>query len=351
MNYIGSKLKLLTFLYSSIESILKKYNSKNLKDSIFCDIFAGTGVVGKFFKSQVKHIIANDKEYYSFILNQNYIAIPMDIKDIKALFQELQSDSLTPPLKGFIYENYCLGKKQLIDSNTSTQKNNLYKRQYFSDYNGAKIDAIRTKIELWKQKRNINDFTYYHLLASLLESADRVANTASVYGAFLKQLKKSALKKMCLTPANYEANSNKNFVYHKNSLELIKEIQGDILYLDPPYNAREYGANYHLLNTIAYYDNFIPRGKTGLRYYEKSSFCKKSEVYEALDFLVKNAHFNYIFLSYNDEGLLKSQQIRSIFEKYGKYELRSQIYQRFKADCSRNHKQDSTIEHIHILKK
>ncbi|WP_334082381.1 DNA adenine methylase, partial [Helicobacter typhlonius] len=68
MNYIGSKFKLSHFLQTSIESTLQKASAKPLKDSIFCDIFAGTAAVGRLFKAQVKQIISNDREYYSFVL-------------------------------------------------------------------------------------------------------------------------------------------------------------------------------------------------------------------------------------------------------------------------------------------
>ena len=77
-------------------------------------------------------------------------------------------------------------------------------RQYFSDYSAMKIDAIRLKIEEWKNNQFINDYEYFFLLASLLESADKVANTASVYGAFLKHIKKSAQKEIILKPAEFD---------------------------------------------------------------------------------------------------------------------------------------------------
>ena len=72
MNYIGSKFKLSSFLFKSIDETLKAKN-KALKDCVFCDIFAGTSVVGKLFKPKVKQIISNDKEFYSFVLAKNYI--------------------------------------------------------------------------------------------------------------------------------------------------------------------------------------------------------------------------------------------------------------------------------------
>ena len=115
-------------------------------------------------------------------------------------------------------------------------------------------------------------------MASLLESADKVANTASVYGAYLKHIKKSAQKDLKIEPALFSQTKNIHKVFNRSANDLIKEIEGDILYLDPPYNTRQYGANYHLLNTIAKYDSFVPKGKTGLRNYEKSVYCMKNEV-------------------------------------------------------------------------
>ncbi|PAF53570.1 modification methylase [Helicobacter sp. 13S00482-2] len=351
MNYIGSKFKLREFLYTHIYRVLQEDDYKSLNECIFCDMFAGTGVVGRYFKNKVKQVLANDKEYYSFVLNQNYIANQKISDNLKDMFFELQCDELTPPIEGKIYQNYCLKEQRFKRTQYQKQVLDTYSRQYFTDYNGAKIDAIISKIIDWKNNNLIGTQDYYHLLASLLESADKVANTASVYGAYLKYFKKSALKNIFLSPAVFEITDTSALVFNEDCNELIKKIKGDILYLDPPYNAREYGANYHLLNTIALYDDFIPKGKTGLRSYKKSSFCKKTQVANALEELIKNAKFNYVFLSYNDEGLLDLKQIETIFERYGKYTMVSQPYQRFKADSSRTHKQNSTIEYLHILRK
>jgi ubiquinone/menaquinone biosynthesis C-methylase UbiE len=144
----------------------------------FCDLFAGTGQIGREFKLDVKSVIANDLEYYSYVLNKNYIENHKEIENYNYYIQELNN---LPLEAGFIYNNYCVGGNG--------------ERQYFSDNNGLKIDSIRKKIEDWKKNNEISINLYYFLLASLLESADKVANTASVYGAYLKKLKKSALKK------------------------------------------------------------------------------------------------------------------------------------------------------------
>lgn len=331
MNYIGSKYKLSYFISSSVKSIV----GEDLSGKIFCDLFAGTGIVGRNFKKEVKKVISNDMEFYSYVLNKNYIE-NHEFLDNEIYIKELNE---TNGEEGFIFNEYS--------------ENGKANRLYFSEHNGKKIDVIRTKIEFWKTEKKISSALYYFLLASLLESADKVANTASVYGAFLKKIKKTAQKELILEPAIFEINSHSHEVYNEDSNLLIKKIEGDILYLDPPYNAREYGANYHLLNTIAKYDNFTPKGKTGLRDYSKSAFCKKKEVEKSFDDLIKNANFKYIFLSYNNEGIMSSETIKKILSNYGKYDLLTTEYQRFRADKkeNRNHKASSTTEYLHILEK
>lgn len=332
MNYIGSKLKLSSFIKDTVYSVV----GNDLSNQVFCDIFAGTGIVGRNFKQEVKKIISNDFEYYSFVLNRNYIGNHSEISEKGRFIEKL---NIIEPKEGFVYKNYCRGGNG--------------ERQYFSDSNGKKIDAIRAEIEQWKEKKEINNDLYYFLLASLLESADKVANTASVYGAYLKQLKKTAQKDLILKSAEFELNNNEHEVYNIDSNELIKQIEGDILYLDPPYNARQYGANYHLLNTIAKYDIFIPKGKTGLRDYNRSKYCGANSVKTEFEELIKKANFKYIFLSYNNEGLMSVEDVKKIMSKYGIYDLASTSYQRFRADKeeNRNHIANKTEEYLHILEK
>jgi adenine-specific DNA-methyltransferase len=332
MNYIGSKYKLCQdFLPSAIKSVC----GENLSQMIFCDIFAGTGIVGRTFKTSVKEIISNDIEYYSYVLNRNYIGNCEEIEDKEHYIEELNSLPLTDT--GFIYKNYCKGGNG--------------ERQYFTDKNGMRIDACRISIEEWKREKRISDDLYYFLLASLIESADKVANTASVYGAYLKKIKKTAQKDLVIHPADYVLCKNRNSIFNENANTLINKIEGDILYLDPPYNSRQYGANYHLLNTIAEYKDFNPQGKTGLRKYLRSKYCSSGTVVSEFEQLIKDARFKYIFLSYNNEGLMSVQQIKSVMSKYGHYDILQTDYHRFKADSNRTNKADSTIEYLHILEK
>ncbi len=330
MNYIGSKNRLSAWIVEQVKNTVEGA----IDDMILCDLFAGTGRVGRSFKPLVKQIIANDVEYYSYVLLQNYIGNHQEIPRKRELIESLQQAT---PVNGFIAEEY----------GESGSGNRLF----FTQSNAQKIDGMR--LQLQQLESQLDASTYFFLLASLLESADKVANTASVYGAFLKKIKKSAAKPLVLEPADFDKTTRQHLVFQEDANVLIKRISGDILYLDPPYNARQYGANYHLLNTIARYDRFEPKGKTGLRKYYKSNYCKKSKVAQEFEALIAQANFNYIFLSYNNEGLMPSDQVKEIMQKYGTYRLVAKQYQRFKADKTqnRNHKATATEEYLHILVK
>jgi len=329
MNYIDSKIKLSSFIYDTITNVV----GKDLSDYTFCDLFAGTGAVGRLFKRKVNKIISNDREYYSYVLNRAYWS-NLEKINLETLFSEL---NILRGFQGFIFNEYS--------------ENGKSGRLFFSEANGQKIDAIRLKIEQWKVTKAISEDVYYFLLASLIEGADKVSNNASVYCAYLKQLKNTSKKEIIVKPLGALCSKGaKSEVYNEDSNLLIRKINGDILYLDPPYNGREYGSYYHLLNTIALYDNnFIPKGKAGLRHYVTSKYCKKKDAAKALEELIENANFQYIFLSYNNENIIAPDYIRKIMTRYGRYSVTSISYPKFKSQ--RTQSTDRTIEYIHILTK
>lgn len=343
MNYIGSKFSIVDFIISSVDKTLKQNKETRMPDEmVFADLMAGTGVVSGYFKELGYSVIANDIQFYSYAVCKHVIESSGDIDSDRCENLIAQLNALQG-IEGFIYKNYSLGGT----------KGQEFERMYFSDENARKCDAMRIKIEEWKNSGYIDESEYYFLLGSLINSIDKYANTASVYGAFLKSLKKSALKPMKLTPLQANSGTGENKVYNEDIFSLIKKVKGDILYLDPPYNARQYCTNYHLLETIAKYDSPQIYGKTGLREYskQKSVFCNKGQVAQAFNDLVKNADFNYIFLSYNNEGLMSFDTIGKIMKKYGKYTYELHEHKRFKADNARESKADKTVEYLHCLIK
>lgn len=346
MNYIGSKLSILDYIDSTLQDFTKQ---KEFNNTTICDMFAGTSSVGKYFKSKGFNVISNDIEYYSYVLAKFYIE-----NNSKLEFRLLKNKGIENPFillnnldnkQGFIFKNYTIDGTQ----------NQEYERQYFTTKNAIKIDSIRAKIEEWHTENLLTSNEYFYLIACLLESADKVANTASVYEAFLKEVKSSAQKNLVLKPIEpiiYEK-SRSYKVYNKNANDLIKTLKGDILYLDPPYNTRKYDTNYHMLETIALNDNPKIKGKTGVRAEQtkKSAYCMKKDAECAFENLIKSSNFKYILLSYNDEGIMPLNSIENIMSKYGTYKRYEQEHKRFKSDNNRKYIKDHTIEYIHCLKK
>lgn len=332
MNYIGSKYSLLDFIHEKISDIT---GYKQGDSYVFADLFAGTGVVGASYRKQGCKVIANDIQYYSYVLNKYYIE-----NQTEANLDLLNYLNHLTGIDGFIYKNYCAGSGS--------------GRNYFTDENGKKCDAIRTELERLHHSGEISDETYFYFLASLINSIDKYANTASVYGAFLKHIKQSAKKNFVLELLPY-IEGVKGTVYNEDVNALIKKVHGDILYLDPPYNARQYCTNYHVLETVARYDDPELKGKTGLRNYDvqKSKYCSKKTLCSEFESLIANANFKYIFLSYNNEGLMRVDTIKDIMSKYGTYSCFTRTHKRFKADKdeNRNTGKNETTEYLHCLIK
>ena len=320
LNYIGSKKTLLPFLDYVICSNVEEKGS-------FGDLFAGTGIVGDYFTKKGFTVTGNDKENYSYVVNY-------------ASLKSSYSRKLKKHIKAL---NELKGVSGLIHKHYSPEGN----RMFFTEKNAKKADAVRVKLEELKEEKEINDDEYYFLLASLLQSLDKVANTTCVYGAFLKKFKKSASKSLVITPIHTLKNSGKNNVTRNDVLEITDKF--DVIYLDPPYVARQYGAYYCPLNFLVEYDEKIElRGKTGLYDYYKSPFASKSKAKKAFIqmFKVLTKNCSNIFLSYNNQGILTLEEMVDIMKEYGNVTTYKYDYKKYQAVKSRG---GDTIEYIHYL--
>jgi len=334
MRFIGSKVLLL----KNIEYIISQ-NIKNWKSlKTFCDIFSGTTVVSKYFKKYFR-IISNDLLYFSYVIQKCYIENNIQIK-----FKKINLDK-----KGDIFnylnshqvniENY---KDFFIFNNYSPNKK--LNRKYLTNKNAAKIDFIRSSLENWKNDKKVSLKEYYVLLSSLIEAVPFVSNIAGTYGAYLKNWDKRAFLDIYLKEPNIFNNKKNNISYNEDANNLVKKIEGDILYLDPPYNSRQYLPNYHLLETIARYDNPVLKGITGMRDYsnEKSLYCQKSSAEDVLFELLKNANFSNIILSYSTDGIISETVLEKMFKKFSKniYKKYRFNYRRYKKDKDISPKKD-----------
>jgi adenine-specific DNA-methyltransferase len=331
LNYIGSKHTLSPILIDIINNEVPDLNTKH-----FLDLFAGTGSVGFRFQDLTNKCSANDLEYYSYIINNALIKCCYSSK----LQNILDTCNNLEGVNGLIYQNYS--------------ENEHCSRMFFTPDNAQKCDAIRIYIEELHTNQEINQNEYYYLLASLIVSMDKVANTSCVYGAYLKEYKRSALKPLIVIPIHMKTDVkiDSNFVYNMSAETLSTTDKFyDIVYMDPPYNQRQYSANYCPLNYIAYYDTNIKlNGKTGtINGYNKSKFCSKPNVKQSFKITLDNLKCDYIFISYNNEGLLSYDELANLLIGYGEVKLYKIPYKKFKAQ--KNVSGDTVYEFLWVINK
>lgn len=266
MRYYGNKTKLLDFIEKAVKDTGMNGNSN------FVDLFAGTCSVGKHFKQLGYTVFSNDNLEFSYALSKTYIELnekPTFCKLKKYLGLKKQTifdylDNIDKFESGFIHQNYAPSGG----------------RKYFTDENALRIDTFRTLFHDWKQEKKINESEFYYLITALLRAVNLVSNVSGTYGAYLKTWDKRALKPISLEEFEIISSSNQNKAYREDANELIQELTPDILYLDPPYNSRQYASNYFILELIA--EGWFEKqpeiyGKTGMRNYEHQKskyFCK-----------------------------------------------------------------------------
>jgi adenine-specific DNA methylase len=308
--YLGNKNSILPFIENIIKNEIGHFDS-------LCDIFSGTGVVGAYFNTKNNTIISNDLLYHNFV-SLNAFLNP----------DSFDQDKLV----------------EIIDSfnNTSTQENNYFSDNfgdnYFSIKNAKKIGFIREKIRDLFIEDKIGLKEKFILLTSLNYSIDRIANTVGHYDAYIKKDLKDLEFKLNLIDANNEDNLN-NEIYNKDANLLIRDIECDILYLDPPYNSRQYSDAYHVLENLSLWQKPEVFGvaKKFDRSKIKSEYCKINASV-LFDDLIQNAKCKYILLSYNNMGnsgngrsnaKISDDEIMKSLSKRGKVKIFEQEHREF----------------------
>ena len=309
--YLGNKYKLLGFIEDIVSEKCNGFES-------FCDIFAGTGVVGDRFNEKNIKIISND------ILASNYFAIKAFLGTSDVNLNSIE-------------------EKMLSLNSLETKEDNYFSTHfgntYFTLENARKIGAIRERIEAIASDENEKAV----LIASLLYAVDKVANTVGHYDAFRKTLDTVQPLRLLVPEFSSEDNRN-NEIYQEDANKLIRKISFDVLYIDPPYNSRQYSDAYHLLENLATWDKPPVHGiaKKMNRDHLKSEYCLKSAP-EAFADLIRNAKCKHILVSYNNTGESKDGrsnarindgQILSALKSRGDVDIFERDYKAFTAGKS-----------------
>lgn len=303
MRYLGNKTRML----ENINSVIL---DNNITEGIFCDLFAGSGSVGDYFKERFQ-IISNDFLHSLSIVNK----AKLENKDMPS-FKDFIKKYGVDPFTYFNNKIYISDSQFFITNNYSPKGN----RQFFTEKNAIKIDGIRIEIEKLYKDFIIDLKERNFLIASLIESVMGVSNTTGTYEAYLKNWDNRALKEFELQPINIRK-ANKifnNTIYNKDSNELLRKINGDVLYIDPPYTVTDYNSAYHVLESISKYDYPTIGGITGRRkeITKKSKYTKKKQALINFEDLFRQANFNHILVSYSTQGLVSVDELVELAKKF-----------------------------------
>jgi adenine-specific DNA-methyltransferase len=325
LNYIGSKYQLLDWL---TETIKEKTGWSSFNQKRVGDLFSGTGIVSHHFRKLHSILSSNDAELYSSIITYAFTCSTYNMvcKNTILLLQSELVENRHRESNGYITRNYSPFEEN--------------ERQFFTVENANRIDYLRHRIQELQPELSEKDYKF--ILASLIISADLVSNVPAVYGCYLKKFKSKALKELELKPIHQvvEESELKSNTFCSDVLkdDFIQLMECDMVYLDPPYNERQYSKNYFPLNMIAKTPNELEneqplKGKTGIPMdCFISPFCKKGKTVEdAFDKLFRELKTQWIFLSYNSESIVKKEKILELMEKYGQATVVERDYKRFKS--------------------
>lgn len=270
--YIGSKTKLLQHIVTEANNAMQQEHYS------FADLFGGTGVVAYEFAKNGHPTIVNDMLLSDVIPYRAWFGqepVRADLIEQQLhYFNNLQAEQLEP--------NYF---------------SQVYGGKYFSVNDAKKIGYIRDYLEEHEAEYNEREFAI--LLTSLLYTTDKIANTVGHFEHYLSRppqdthftLQNLLLEQVAPTQ-----------IFNEDANILAPRFEADVVYLDPPYNARQYINFYHVLENLARWEKPVEFEGDSMKFHRnhlKSGYSRAAAPRLLAD-LVNNLHCRVIIVSYNN---------------------------------------------------
>ena len=307
--YLGCKKRLVQWIVDSIFTFAGKPTS-------FVDGFCGTGAVGLEMLSRgVTDVTCIDNLLSNTVILDGVLSEPDD----QLLHWSWSQINEACPQPGYVTRWYA--------------------DTYFTRDNCMRIDAVRTMVDLLYHAGKIGSSERSTLLASLLLSCDRAANTVGQYDAYLKHIgchpieggrhlvDSRVYEPLCLAPLQ-RINAPTAQVITGDLVDLAARIHAEVVYLDPPYTTRQYIDNYHVLENIARWQKPELSGKT-LKFPRtcfKSPFSTRRGAAGAMVDLLNALRAQWIVISYNSEGIVPINELVALARSRGPVRMLSRPY-------------------------
>jgi adenine-specific DNA-methyltransferase len=341
MRYIGNKTRLLPF-------ILRTLRKCGIPVGTAHDAFAGTASVSRALKAEGWRVYSSDLLMSSYVFQRAYVVAETADPSIREMAEELAK---LPPVQSFISRHFSPAGGEESEG-----------RMYFTPANAGRIDAAREGLEEWRKGGRVGDDTYYLLLAAIIEGADRVANTAGVYASYMKRWQPNARRTFEIAPEIPVRGAQAAQANLMDATEAARSIgQVDLIYIDPPYNSRQYVAYYHIPEILArgWTDSPPPiRGKVGLLAGEegRSQWSHGRRVQKLFSALLASTTASHALVSFNSEGHVDPDALLSLLTRAsvdGEVSHFRQPYRRYRADSERegrHYHRDLALEHLYMVR-
>lgn len=277
----------------------------------FVDLFSGTSRVGHAMKREGYRVLSNDHNAYAEALARCYVEA--DREDVAADAERLLGElSRLPGKAGYFTQTFCV------------------EARYFQPKNGERIDAARERIARLSLPPELEAV----LLVSLMEAADRVDSTTGVQMAYLKAWAARAFRDLELRLPELlpRAARGKGRAVSLDALDAARSLEGDVVYLDPPYNQHKYLGNYHVWETLVRWDApeayGLARKRVDCRE-RASAFNSKRAFRESFAALVEAARARWLLVSFNDEGFVSRDELEAMLARRGPVRVYEHDYKRY----------------------
>lgn len=340
MRYIGNKTRLLPFILRTLEK-------EGIGVGAVHDAFAGTASVSRALKEEGWQVYSSDLLMSSYVFQRAYVVADRAEPSLDEKANEL---SRVPPRESFISTHFT-------PAGGATSAG----RMYFTVENATRIDAAREELERWRKTGAVGEDAYYLLLAGIIEGADRVANTTGVYASYMKRWQPNARRAFSVV-VDAPVQGRPAVAHLMDAAEAARAIgEIDLIYIDPPYNSRQYVAYYHIPEILArgWWDGKPAiRGKVGLLAGDegRSQWSHGRRVQKLFAALLSESGARHALVSFNSEGHLEPETLETLLTKAavdGRVSHFTQRYRRYRADSDhegRKYHRDFAQEHLYMVR-
>ena len=351
ITYIGNKRGLADPIERAVREVRDRVGGRKLRS---LDLFSGSGFVSRLLKKHSSLIAANDMEAYARAVSECYLSNRDEklLAEAAALVAHLNDVAAKGVVRdGFIRDLYSPAD----DTNIK-----FGERVFYSSDNARRLDFYAQEIqELPADMRRL-------LLGPLLSKASIHANTGGVFKGFYKD-KHTGIGKFgaaagdavsrILAPIELEVPvmsmlETEHEVYQEDANKLASNMgEFDLVYIDPPYNQHPYGSNYFMLNLLTNYERPKEVSKvSGIPTdWNRSGYNVRKQALPLLDELFAAIPARFILVSFNSEGHVSTDEIKSVLGKHGRVDEMIVKYNTYRASRNLRNREIHVHEHLLLL--